>query len=327
MRVAARAHQSMIWMRQRAANTLRSLLRESTPANSKRSRRPRRPGRARGAVRRTRRARPPADPGPVLPVLRTAGRDDPSRPRRRRWSPRCAASSCRHARTWCGATRRRVSRGRGAHRPWLPSTAALEEQVRQGFGQHPDVGIYLSQPGLGTFLAPGCAQIGDDPSRYPETARSPEETTPASAPSPRSSPGAEPVRAGPLRPATSDSLTPSTNNPSPRSADRLAFGCYNAATETRSQPPPKPYERSATALSGVLHGCLAHHQTYDEAIAWAQPDPAPAGAPLLDTHGRGRRRSKTGQFRRSKSERFGQSRDSCSALMLGRVSTPRSRSR
>jgi len=39
-----------------------------------------------------------------------------------------------------------------------------------------------------------------------------------------------------------------------------------------------------------------------------------------------RRRSKTEQFRRSKSERF-QSSDSCSALMLGRVSTPRSRRR
>lgn len=39
-----------------------------------------------------------------------------------------------------------------------------------------------------------------------------------------------------------------------------------------------------------------------------------------------RRRSKTEQFRRSNSERS-QSSDSCSALMLGRVSTPRSRSR
>src|SRR5690349_13053323 len=32
VRVAARAHQSMIWMRQRAANTLRSMLRECYPA-------------------------------------------------------------------------------------------------------------------------------------------------------------------------------------------------------------------------------------------------------------------------------------------------------
>ena len=32
VRLAARAHQSMIWMRQRSANTLRSLLRECYPA-------------------------------------------------------------------------------------------------------------------------------------------------------------------------------------------------------------------------------------------------------------------------------------------------------
>jgi len=32
VRLAARAHQSMIWMRQRAQNTLRSLLRECYPA-------------------------------------------------------------------------------------------------------------------------------------------------------------------------------------------------------------------------------------------------------------------------------------------------------
>jgi hypothetical protein len=40
-----------------------------------------------------------------------------------------------------------------------------------------------------------------------------------------------------------------------------------------------------------------------------------------------RRRPKTGQFRRSRSERSGQSRDCCSALLLGRVSMPRSLSR
>ena len=39
------------------------------------------------------------------------------------------------------------------------------------------------------------------------------------------------------------------------------------------------------------------------------------------------RRSKTGRFRRSRSERFGQSIEPCSALMLGRVSMPRSRRR
>jgi hypothetical protein len=46
-------------------------------------------------------------------------------------------------------------------------TEVLARQVEQGFGQHPDAEVYLSQPGLGSFSAPGCsAEFGDDPDRY-----------------------------------------------------------------------------------------------------------------------------------------------------------------
>jgi hypothetical protein len=39
--------------------------------------------------------------------------------------------------------------------------------VEQGFGRHPDVEIYLSQPGLGMILgARVLAEFGDDPDRY-----------------------------------------------------------------------------------------------------------------------------------------------------------------
>jgi len=49
-------------------------------------------------------------------------------------------------------------------------TAVLEGQVEQGFGRHPDVEIYLSQPGLGKVLgARVLAEFGDDPHRYPDT--------------------------------------------------------------------------------------------------------------------------------------------------------------
>ena len=61
--------------------------------------------------------------------------------------------------------------------------------------------------------------------------------------------------------------------------------------------------------------------------AWGPVDPAtlePLPSPIRGN--RCRRRLKTDRFRRSKSERV-QCRDSCSALMLGRVSTPRSRRR
>ena len=43
----------------------------------------------------------------------------------------------------------------------------LAEQVAAGFGRHPDVEIYLSQPGLGEILgARVLAEFGDDPNRY-----------------------------------------------------------------------------------------------------------------------------------------------------------------
>jgi hypothetical protein len=46
-------------------------------------------------------------------------------------------------------------------------TEVLARQVEQGFGQHPDAEIYLSQPGLGGHSRrPGAPEFGDDPDRY-----------------------------------------------------------------------------------------------------------------------------------------------------------------
>ena len=46
-------------------------------------------------------------------------------------------------------------------------TEVLARQVEQGFGQHADAEIYLSQPGLGVILgARVLAEFGDDPGRY-----------------------------------------------------------------------------------------------------------------------------------------------------------------
>jgi hypothetical protein len=45
-------------------------------------------------------------------------------------------------------------------------TEVLARQVEQGFGQHPDAEIYLSQPGLRVILGAMLAEFGDDPGRY-----------------------------------------------------------------------------------------------------------------------------------------------------------------
>ncbi len=44
---------------------------------------------------------------------------------------------------------------------------SLQEQVKAHFGRHPDVEIYLSQPGLGAIAgARLLGEFGDDPHRY-----------------------------------------------------------------------------------------------------------------------------------------------------------------
>ena len=49
----------------------------------------------------------------------------------------------------------------------VAQTEVLAGQVEQGFGRHPDVEIYRSQPGLGVILgARVLAEFGDDPDRY-----------------------------------------------------------------------------------------------------------------------------------------------------------------
>ena len=51
----------------------------------------------------------------------------------------------------------------------VTQTEVLAGQVEQGFGRHPDVEIYRSQPGLGMILgARVLAEFGDDPDRYPD---------------------------------------------------------------------------------------------------------------------------------------------------------------
>ncbi len=49
----------------------------------------------------------------------------------------------------------------------VAQTEVLTGQVEQGFGQHPDIEIYRSQPGLGVILgARVLAEFGDDSQRY-----------------------------------------------------------------------------------------------------------------------------------------------------------------
>jgi len=169
VKVLARTHQSMIWSRQRQSNMLRSMLREFYPAalvafGDDLT------GRDALAVlavapspeqgRRLTTAR-------VVTVLRKAGR--------KRNHQVIAEQIVAALRTEQLAARPAVVGAYAASAAALVAVLAalslqidlLAEQVAAGFGRHPDVEIYLSQPGLGEILgARVLAEFGDDPKRY-----------------------------------------------------------------------------------------------------------------------------------------------------------------
>jgi transposase len=168
IKVVARAHQNLIWDRQRQLLRMRSTLREYFPAaleafddlagadalellgvaadphSAARLSR----SRIVGALRRARRHDVESKAERILAVLRAE-----QLPQSRPSSSRPMPPSC--------APRRAVITAFNAE------IASLHGQVETHFGQHPDAEIYRSQPGLGQVLgARVLGEFGDDPQRF-----------------------------------------------------------------------------------------------------------------------------------------------------------------
>ncbi len=142
---------------------------------------------------------------------------------------------------------------------------ALESELEASFGRHPAAEIVLSQPGLGTILgARVLAEFGDDPTRY-------------------TNPKARKNYAGtsPITRASGKShvvLTRVATNKRLRDALHLqAFSALSTSPGARAyydahRAKGTTHHQALRALSnrlvGILHGCLRHATTYDEATAW-----------------------------------------------------------
>jgi transposase len=266
IKVLARAHQGLIWTRQRQVNQLRSTLREFYPA---------------ALV-----AFPQLAHHDALAVLAVA----PTPAQGRQLSRSKIASALRR-----GGRQRRidertveiqtalraeqlaapdvVSDAMGAAARALVAVigeltaqiAVLETQLADHFDQHPDAEIIRSLPGLGMTLgARVLAEFGDDPNRYRD------------AKSRKNAAGTSPVtRASGTRQVV---LARFARN------RRLADACYLWAFAAISSSPGArafydhrrangdTHHRALRALAnrlvGILHGCLHHHSTYDEHTAW-----------------------------------------------------------
>jgi transposase len=273
VKLLARAHQNLIWARQRHINALRSALREFYPGAL--------------AALGAQLAEPEA-----IAVLELAPTPEHSR--------RLTRAAVRQALVGAGRRRNLQARVVAVHdalsAPQLAApepvvaayrqvvgalvamlrclneqVASLEQQLAAQFGAHPDAAIVQSLPGLGVVLgARVLAEFGDDPDRY-RTAKGRKAFA-----------GTAPVtRASGLR--TTVVARAACNQ-------RLVDACYLWAFAALSASPGarRCYDahraRGAThhqalralgnRLVGILHGCLAHRVTYQEQLAWPAAEPA-----------------------------------------------------
>jgi transposase len=267
VKVLARAHQSLIWTRTRHTNALRNALREyypaalvafddlahgdalgvlgraPTPEQGTRLSRPefqsalKRGGRQRNLAARARQ---------VQAALRSEQLAAPA--------PVAAAF---------GATTRATV---GIIAELNRQIAELETSLAEHFEAHPDADIYRSQPGLGVVLgARVLGEFGDDPNRYTDakSRRNYAGTSPLTVASGKKHAVlARHVRNRRLYDAI-DQWAFCAISTSPGA--RLVYDQHRGAGDTHLQA----LRALGNRLVGILHGCLRHHQPYNEHTAWA----------------------------------------------------------
>jgi transposase len=272
IKALARAHQSLVWSRQRHVNALRSALREFYPGALV----------ALGAQL----AQPEA-----LAVLELAPTPEQGR--------RLTRAAVRRALVAAGRRRNLQTRVVAVHdalaAPQLAAPAPveaayrevvaalvavlcslnqqvadLEEQLAARFATHPDAAILRSQPGLGVVLgARVLGEFGDDPDRY-ATAKG-RKAFAGTAPITRSS-GLRTVVVA--RAACNQRLVDAcylwafaalTASPGARR-------CYDAH-RARGASHHQALRALGNRLVGILHGCLAHRVAYQEQLAWPAAEP------------------------------------------------------
>ena len=268
VKVLARAHQGLIWARQRQVNQLRSTLREFYPqALAAFS------GELgeRDALAVLARAPSPAE-GRLLSLsalrstLRRAGRERNLDPKAQQIQQALRSQQLAASPQITSAFAASVRASVAVTQELTRQIEELERELADAFMSHPDAEIMRSLPGLGLVLgARVLAEFGDAPNRYKDGKRR------------RCYAGTAPItRASGTRRVVLARIARNR---------RLADACYlwAFAAITSSAGARALYDRQrergathhqalralANRLVGILHGCLRHHTTYDESIAWA----------------------------------------------------------
>jgi len=269
LKALARAHQSMIWTRQRQTNQLRSTLREFYPGALRLSCFDDLDGTDAVAVLAV--APTPSlgrslSQSKIASALRRGGR-------KRRVEERAAEiqASLRSAQL---AAPDVVAKAMGASVAALVAVIAelnaqiarLESELTDRFDKHPDAEIIRSLPGLGTILgARVLAEFGDDPNRY------------CDAKSRKNYAGTSPI----TKASGKHRVVLARYARNRRLADACylwAFASLTASSGARAfydqrRAAGDTHHRALRALAnrlvGILHGCLRHRALYNEDTAWA----------------------------------------------------------
>jgi hypothetical protein len=271
IKVLARAHQSAIWSRQRQANALRSALREYYPAALA----------AFGTDLDSTDALAVLAIAPTPELGRLASRSKLEAALRRGGRKRYVETRAAEIQVALRAdqleARAAISTAHGAVTrsavallsAYNAEIAALEAELTSHFEKHPDAELLRSLPGLGRVLgARVLAEFGDDPNRYAE-AKS-RKNYAGTAPITRASGRSHVVLARVAR-----------NRRLADACDQWAFCSlttspgarrYYDTLRARDKTHRQALRQLANRWVGILHGCLAKREDYDEHVAWPVDD-------------------------------------------------------
>ena len=267
VKVLARGHQNLIWTRTRHTNALRSALREYYPAALEAFE----DLADRDALAILGRAPTPVEAArlslsKIRSALKAAGRQRnlDTRALQIQEILRSEQLAAPAAVTTAFAATTRATVGIIAE--LNRQIGELEAELATHFEAHPDADIYLSLPGLGVILgARVLGEFGDDPNRY-TTAKSRKNyagTSPLTVASGKKRAVlARHVRNRRLYDAI-DQWAFCALNRSPGA--RAFYDQHRAGGDTHHQA----LRALGNRLVGILHGCLRHHDAYDEHNAWA----------------------------------------------------------
>jgi len=278
VKIAARAHQKLIWERTRHLLRTRSALREYFPAALD----------AYAALTLTGpdalellgRAPDPASAAKltvtqITAALKRAGRRGDLAQRARDIQAALRTPHLAQPAVIAEAYAASVQAGAAVITTLNAQVKVMETKVSELFRRHPDAGIYLSQPGIGDITgARILGEFGDAPGRY------------ASAKARKNYAGTSPLTIASGKKRTvlaryirnrhlidalhAQALSALTASPGARA--------YYDELRARNTGHDDAMRRVAGRLTGILHGCVKTGREYDEAAAWSHRASPPQAA-------------------------------------------------